>query len=258
MPSITDQGVVIRVWDWSETSQTALIFAREHGLVRGLAKGSKRAKGAFSGGLELLTRGQLVAIPRPTSDLATLTAWDLQEIFPVLRRSLPAFYAGAYFCELVQHGVTDSDPHPALWDALLSALRGMDETREPGGVAWAVLGFQWSLLVETGYRPDLSVDIVSGTALEAGGVHAFVPRRGGFTRDRGGGSIDGEEVWRVRAETLAALRTADAGQTGAGLDAGVVHRGVKLLGQYVQHILGREMASMEAMSDALGGRMSGG
>ncbi len=63
-----------------------------HGKVRGLAKGSKRTSPShmqrFSGGIELLTRGEIVATTKPTTELATLTEWDLQDDYHYLRRDL--------------------------------------------------------------------------------------------------------------------------------------------------------------------------
>ena len=87
MPTVIDQAICIRHWDWSETSQTVSLFARDTGIVRGMAKGARREKAPFSGGLEVLTRGEMVAIIKPSSDLANITAWDLQETFPAAQSS---------------------------------------------------------------------------------------------------------------------------------------------------------------------------
>ena len=46
MPIIADTAICIRCWDFSETSQTVSLVTREHGVVRGLAKGAKREKEA--------------------------------------------------------------------------------------------------------------------------------------------------------------------------------------------------------------------
>src|SRR4051812_20305466 len=60
MAAVTDQAVCIRQWDWSETSQTVSLFGRETGVVRAIAKGSKREHSRFSGGLEVMTRGEMI------------------------------------------------------------------------------------------------------------------------------------------------------------------------------------------------------
>ena len=72
MPIIADTAICIRCWDFSETSQTVSLFTREHGVVRGLAKGAKREKGGFSGGLDVLTRGEMIASVKPGRDLAAI------------------------------------------------------------------------------------------------------------------------------------------------------------------------------------------
>ena len=227
----------MRHWDWSETSQTVSLITREHGLVRGLAKGSRREKSAFSGGIELLTRGEILAISKPRSDLLTLTAWDLREPFRGLRSSLPAFHAGMYLADLVLCLISDHDPHPAVFEAMDQVLGVLSQdsghTRSPLGL---VLAFQWAILTETGTNPDLDSDIRSGGPMAQGDVLAYVPGHGGFTRD-------GDTGWRVRRETVDLLRSVRSGDSidpvADDETAASVERAVRLLGAYVDHLTGR-------------------
>lgn len=229
MPAIPDQAICLRQWDWSETSQTVSLFTREHGLVRALAKGAKRENAAFSGGIDPLTRGQAMLILKPSADLATLTAWDLQEIFPPLRRSLPTFYTGMYIADLVHHLVQDRDPHPAFFDQLLAALRTLGPAEHS---ASALLRLQWAALVEAGYRPELDADVSTGALLEPAAAYSFAPRLGGFTVSPVSPS------WRVRSETLILLRAIAEGQEPSGPS---VERANRLLAAYTREILGREI-----------------
>jgi DNA repair protein RecO (recombination protein O) len=241
VPTITDQAVCIRQWDWSETSQTVSLFAREQGLLRGVAKGSKRENSRFSGGLEVLTRGEVVAIVKPSSDMANLIAWDLQETFPALRQSLESFYCGMYMADLVQSAVTEHDPHPALFDALLESLRMLG----PGQDRSAVLGLQWATLNEAGYRPELTSDVTTGGPLKGSRTYTFLPRMGGFTAASGSSA---GPAWRVRSETLELLR--GLGRGSDALTAAVpetVNRASRLLALYLRDVLGREMPSMDAL-----------
>ena len=73
VPQLRDIAVCVRHWDFSETSQTVSLLTREHGILRGLAKGSRRDKGDFSGGIDLLTCGEVIAIVKPSGAMATLT-----------------------------------------------------------------------------------------------------------------------------------------------------------------------------------------
>src|SRR6187397_1062720 len=103
MSTITDEAVCIRRWDYSETSQTVSLFTAGHGIIRGLAKGAKREKGKFSGGIDLLSRGQVVAIVKTGRELSTLTEWDLLQTYWPLRENLAANRAGHYMADLIHH-----------------------------------------------------------------------------------------------------------------------------------------------------------
>ena len=94
MSATIDQALCIRHWDWSETSQTVVLFTKTNGILRGLAKGSKRDKGKFSGGFDVLSQGEIGFLLKRDSELATLTEWDVCETFPNLRDNLQANKAG--------------------------------------------------------------------------------------------------------------------------------------------------------------------
>ena len=238
MPTITDQAVCIRHWDFSETSQTVSMLTRDHGIVRGLAKGAKRERGDFSGGIDLLTEGQLVAIVKPGRDLATLTAWHLQQVYSVLRRSLAANRAALYMADLVHRMLSPEDPHPRLFDQLLVTLGRLESGDD---VAVTLLRFQWALLESAGYRPELDQPADGGPPLnEDAATLAFSAQSGGVVADTGA-----PDRWRVRAETIALLRGIARGSLPAGAtDHESVSRANRLLATYIRDILGVEPAAM--------------
>jgi len=238
VPTLIDQAIVLRQWDYSETSQTVALLTRAHGRLKGIAKGARREKGSFGGGFEPLTRGEIVAIVKPSTDLATLTEWDLQEVFWAARRNLWAHRAGLYFADLAYHAIVDEDPHPGLFDAAVSGLRALREA----GESWdALLRFQWSLLVEMGLQPRLG----EPGDREKGGVYRFDPRSGGV-----GTATEPEgDAWRVRGATIELLRTLESGGTKAELlpDADATRRGARLLAEYLRFVLDRDLPTRKSL-----------
>ena len=237
MSTIIDNAICIRRWDFSETSQTVSLLTREHGVLRGLAKGAKRERGAFSGGIDLLTRGQIVAITKPEKELATLTQWTLEEVFRAVHTCLPANRMALYGADLIHHFFHASDPHPALFDAFVHTLREMDR----GAAADCEMArFQWLFLREAGYRPELTRDAETGRPLSVDSATlAFSAEAGGVVEDTGRAGR-----WRVRRETIDLLRTLD---TGGGLDFAdhdVIGRVNRLLASYIREILGHEPATL--------------
>ena len=227
-----DQAVCVRQWDWSETSQTVSILTRTHGLVRAVAKGSRRPNAPFSGGIELLTRAEIGVIIKPTSDLALLTEWDLAEHFPVLRQSLPVYHAGLYAAELVVRMISDHDPHPDVFDALLDLLRSMTKAED---VEPSLLIFQKRLLVACGYDPVLDRDVRTGDSLGDGNLALFVPELGG-TIAAGARAATPEgrpmDAWPVRLGTLHTLVDPKSGKPED------YARGNRLLASYIRTLIG--------------------
>ena len=239
MPTITDNAICIRHWDFSETSQTVSLFTREHGVIRGLAKGAKREKSNFSGGIDVLTRGQIVAIVKPGRDLATLTQWTLLEVYRAVRTNLQANRAGLYMAELVHQMVREADPHPILFDAFADCLAALEQ---PSRIDWSLLQFQWAVLRESGYEPQLQKDASTGQPLDDSTTLAFSPRAGGVVADTGQG-----DRWRVRRETVQLLQSVAAETTDlpANLDrADIISRANRLLASYIREILGSQPPAM--------------
>lgn len=250
MSTIKDTAICVRHWDFSETSQTVGLFTREHGMIRGLAKGSKREKGDFSGGIDVLTRGEVVAIVKSGRDLATLTRWSLDELYPALRTNLAANRAAIYMADLVHHMLTDGDPHPELFDAFADALRVLDDTAQIDAV---LLQFQWQVLRETGYQPELHRDAITNQPLpEDGSIMAFSSTAGGVVADTGD-----RGRWRVRRETIELLREIEnrelvkaADSPSQGFAPGTFDRANRLLATHFRELIGSEPASMRwAFSD---------
>ena len=230
---IRDEAVCIRHWDWSETSQTVSLMTREHGIVRGVAKGAKREKGGFSGGVELLTRGEVQARVKAPGTLATLTSWDLLETFPVLRSNLTAHRVSMHVADVAAGLFEEGDPHPRLHDALVDTLRRLQGGEAPGA---CLVRFQWIALGESGYRPEIDRDAASGEQLREARVYLFSPRHGGLTGQASG-------AWKVRCETVELLRLVAGGDEISGAPPDRTMRAARLLSSYISEILGRELRS---------------
>ncbi len=239
MPRFKDQAICIRHIDWSETSQVVVLLTAEHGKLRGLAKGSKRLSPSsvqrFSGGIELLTLGQVVAVTKRTAELATLTEWDLQDDFHFLRRDLRGQQLAMYAADLSNAMLADEDAHPGAFVAVSEFLHALSDE---DGRAAALLRFQWALLLDAGFRPELETDVRGGGELGKVRAYTFDPIAGGLTVEKGVAD------WRVRRQTVKLLRRLSAGEAIDEADADSVGRANRLLCVYARAILDKELPTM--------------
>ena len=233
MAILSDTAICLRCWDFSETSQTVSLLTKEHGMVRGIAKGSKRDTGTFSGGFDPLTRGSIVARIKTNNDLATLTEWQLEHVWWTTRNNLDVNRGAIYMVDLVGRMLTDQDPHTNVYDILLEALNRMDSGHD---IDWPLLRFQWALLVETGYKPTLE------TVCENETVVAFSSNTGGVVEDTG--EIDRV---RVRKETVNVLRMLEEDSSMQSTEPETLRRANRLLAHYLRDIIGKDTAAMRWM-----------
>ena len=107
-------ALVLRTIEVFETSLVATLFTRELGKVAVLAKGARRLKSPFQGGLDLLGVSDIVLFPKASEALDLLAEAVPVERFASLRRDLAALYAGYYIAELLIDLTDIARPAPSV------------------------------------------------------------------------------------------------------------------------------------------------
>ena len=245
MPTMTDQAICIRQWDFSETSQTVSLFGRGIGLFRALAKGSRRPKSSFSGGIDLLTMGDDVTIIKPGRELCTLTEWGLSRVWWRIRRYVQAIRIAYFFTDCVSRMLDQHDPHPGVFDAM---TRSMDEIEDGIDQEFVLARFLWSLLVDVGYKPrfDEALDV-----LDQQETVLFSPSEGVVLEEGAA-----PNCWRVRCSTIRVLQQIEAGSSIHDREREPAGRASRLLAAYLREVIGNEPPTLSLVfPDLAGGRV---
>ena len=151
-----DLACCIRAVDYSETSQVLTLFGRKNGKISVIAKGTKRAKSPFGGPIEPLSLGQIVFAKSSTKSLDTLTEFEHQGHFYMLRNNLFALNCSLFAAELLDKLTTEDDGHPELFDSFVQFIKDSQSTKDPKEILTFLILFQLSLLKEIGLAPKLS------------------------------------------------------------------------------------------------------
>ena len=245
MATVTDKAICIRQWDFSETSQTLSLFGRDTGLFRAIAKGSRRPKSSFSGGIDLLTLGDVVTIIKPGRDLATLTEWGLSRVWWRIRRDVEANRIAYFMSDCASRMLDQLDPHPGVFDGLVTALDRIEQGVDKENI---LSDFLWLLLVDVGYKPRLEFETSDQGPQES---FLFSPSEGGLIP-----GPDGPGRWRVRSSTIEFLRSLEGGTGHNPGDRESAGRASRLLAAYLREILGNEPPTLALVfPDLAGGRV---
>ena len=158
---IKTTAVILRTYEYSETSYVLSLLTRDHGRLHALAKGARRPKGTFGGEIDLLAEGQAVLLMHPDTSLHLLTEFSCRNRRLALRSSLARSYAACYVADAVAAASPEGDAQPELYDLLTHTL----DFLETDDVAAAVAFFQIHLLDLAGFMPDLKHCAGCGAAL---------------------------------------------------------------------------------------------
>lgn len=152
---------------WRESSLRVEMFSRDYGRVTLLARSARKQQSEL--------RGVLVPfVPVSTSWYGSGELKTLHRAEWIGGWSLPqnrALFSGLYANELILKLTAREDPHPKLYDALQTLMRAVAE--QPNHVA-ALRRFEWTLLTELGFAPDLQQD-ENGHPVESGRQYRLRP-----------------------------------------------------------------------------------
>jgi len=179
MNSQTDHAIVLRLTEYSETSQITTLFSERHGQLRLIAKGARRStRKRFAAGLDLLESGEVSFLPpRGDAQLGTLTEWVQRDTFAGLRREGLRLYGALYAAELVAALTEEADPHPELYRYFADTLRALCDADRP---AACLPTFQADLLQTVGYAPNLTECVSCRGAITSGAPLHFSAGAGGL------------------------------------------------------------------------------
>jgi DNA repair protein RecO (recombination protein O) len=160
---ISDEpGFLLHTVPWRETSLIAEVLSRHHGRVALVAKGARRARSGLRAVLLGFQPLRLAWSGR--GELRNLISAEWVGGFgaPQSDGLICAFYLN----ELLMRLLPRDDPHPHLYDAYQQALLELGELDTVSAQARPVRvereeclrRFEWILLRESGYAPDLQRD----------------------------------------------------------------------------------------------------
>lgn len=216
-----EPAICLRTHDYSETSQVVHFLTRAAGVVRLLAKGTKRPKSKSGGAIDLLSEGDLVFSGAGRQALGTLMEFTETVAHLDLRRDARRLNVALYMIELVAEMLPESDPHPEVFDLLHNGLLRLGQEGAPLRAVLAY--FQWRLLRHAGLLGQLNECVSCGVVILAppqAGTCALPPATDVYFSSFQGGLLCDAcesavvEKFRLDHDTLAAIAALTAVEAG--------------------------------------------
>lgn len=203
MSIVTTPAILLRSYNYSETSRILRFYTRDLGLVSVVGKGVRRASGRAGTGLDTFAKGHLTVQVKESRDLQSFREFSPEAARRSLGAEVRRFSGASILAELVLENA-GSDPNVELFERL---DRGLARLENAGGkdVLTLVLIEAWGIVVALGYAPRLDPCVHCESELGTSDIGRFDFAAGGVRCPRCAAEIGGPLVGPGAREQLEML-----------------------------------------------------
>lgn len=180
MGLIRTEGIVLKTHALGNTSRIVVVYTREHGLLRLVAKGARKLPNRFGYSLEPLSRSTFVVYHKPDRDLHLVS--QAETLAPTGSRlnDLSRLAHAQAMLELIDRLVWGEEPHTELYDLLILAVEST-VAAPLGALPAVVIAFELQVASLLGYQPRLESCASCGRGVSQQRI--FSAARGGLLCD---------------------------------------------------------------------------
>ncbi|HUF76161.1 MAG TPA: DNA repair protein RecO [Longimicrobiales bacterium] len=203
MAPTSTPAVLLRGYDYGDSSRILRFYTRAHGLVSVVAKGVRGRMGKGAGGLASFASGELTAYVKSHRDLHTMKDFNCLRMREGLGRDMLRFAGASAVAELVL-AHTEQESHEGLYQALEAALDRLEHV-DSVDLPAAVLAGLWTVTEALGFAPQVAACVRCGATLGEADVGRFDLAAGGVRCPGCAEGAAGPRIGPVARRQVAAL-----------------------------------------------------
>lgn len=154
MANYKTQAINLKSYNLGEADKIFIMYSREHGIIRCVAKGVKKPGSKLGGRMQVFSTNNLMLAKGRNLDIVCQA--ESIETFSKISTDLSKLSYAFYCVELINHFGTDNDPNSAcIYDILFETLKNISIVSEIEEILWTVMRFKLRLAEHLGYAVEL-------------------------------------------------------------------------------------------------------
>lgn len=154
MQNFVTDAINLKSYSLSEADKIMVMYSKDMGLIKGVAKGCKKPKSKLGARMDLLVANQLMLYKGKNLD--TICEAKSINTFKNSRQSIDKLLYSTYISEVVNNFGVEGDPCSGeIYDLLYKALEKISNSTEEKDVLIAVIKFQLKIMEIAGYGVEL-------------------------------------------------------------------------------------------------------
>jgi DNA repair protein RecO (recombination protein O) len=154
---VQTEGIVLKSFDFRETSRIATVYTKDHGKVKGVLKGIRKDPRKFGSSVDKFTINDIVYYRYSRSDIHLISQCDLKQYYLPIRQDYKRTVAAQYALELIDIIMQTEEVNRAIYKLILDYLESLQEIVD---IDKLVHVFQIKILKLSGFSPHLDSCVV--------------------------------------------------------------------------------------------------
>lgn len=154
MNNFVTDAINLKSYNLSDADKIIVMYSKENGLIKGVAKGCKKPKSKLGARMDLLQANQLMLYKGKNLD--TICEAKSLNTFKHTRQDIDKLLYSTYISEIVNNFGVENDPSSQeVYDLLYKALEKISEAQDKNSVMIAVIKFQLKIMEIVGFGVEL-------------------------------------------------------------------------------------------------------
>lgn len=146
------EAIVLKSFDFRETSRIVTFYTRSYGKVKGVLKGIRKDPRKFGSSVDKFSMNDIVYYHYRNSDIHLVSQCDMKDYYFALRQDIKKMHAASYILELVDAIMPVEQKNEEIFELISQYLTSLKEAKD---ISKLVYLFQIKTLVYSGFRPHL-------------------------------------------------------------------------------------------------------
>ena len=150
----TTNAINLKSYSISESDKIIVMYSKEKGIIKGVAKGIKKTTSKLGGRMDLLVANKMML--NKGKNLDTICQAEALNTFFNLRNDLNKLFYAMYCSEIVSNFGIENDPNSEeIYNLFYTFLEQISKVRTKEQIMLSVLRFQLKIMDITGYSLEL-------------------------------------------------------------------------------------------------------
>lgn len=151
--NFTTDAINLKSYNLSESDKIIVMYSKDKGLIRGVAKGVKKPKSKLGARMDLLVANTVML--HKGKNLDTICQAEVLNTFHHTRTDLDKIFYSMYVTEIVNNfGLEDDPSSEVIYNILYKVLNTISQAQSKIEILLAVIKFQLKIMIEAGFSVE--------------------------------------------------------------------------------------------------------